>query len=97
MKALLALDYPALITTRSKSPVARRLLFQPRQWEGRTEGALSSSAGAGFCKGATPRLCLLFILDLVSRVGLCTGHWGGMIPLLLEGHSPRWGGAWVKL
>lgn len=46
MKAFLALDYPALITTGSKSPVARRLQFQPMQWEGPTEGALSSSAGA---------------------------------------------------
>lgn len=78
-----------------KLPAASRLRpgweFQPLQWEGPAEGALSSSAGAGFSYGATPSLCLLFILDLVARVGLCTSALG-KIPLLHEGQSPRGGG-----
>lgn len=49
------------------------------QWEGPTQVALSSSAGADHSKVATPRLCPLFALDLVSLWACAPVHWGGYL------------------
>lgn len=49
------------------------------KWEGPTVGALSSSTGAGLSKGATPRLCPLFALDLISLWARAPVHWGGYL------------------